>query len=37
VYVKESPAVGGKTLFEYAPGSAPSKAYASIVERVFNG
>jgi len=37
VYVKEAPAAGGQTLFEYAPSSAPSKAYASIVERVFNG
>jgi chromosome partitioning protein len=37
VYVKEAPAVGGKTLFEYAPKSAPARAYATIVERVFNG
>ena len=37
VYVKEAPAVGGQTLFEYAPSSAPSRAYAAIVERVFNG
>lgn len=37
VYVKEAPAAGGQTLFEYAPGSAPSKVYATIVERVFNG
>lgn len=37
VYVKEAPAAGGQTLFEYAPSSAPSRAYASIVERVFNG
>ncbi|MCA9935856.1 MAG: ParA family protein, partial [Anaerolineales bacterium] len=37
VYVKEAPAAGGKTLFEYAPGSAPAKVYAAIVERVFNG
>lgn len=37
VYVKEAPAAGGQTLFEYAPSSAPSRAYAAIVERVFNG
>ncbi|MCP4358855.1 MAG: ParA family protein [Chloroflexi bacterium] len=37
VYVKEAPAANGQTLFEYAPSSAPSKAYASIVERIFNG
>lgn len=37
VYVKEAPAAGGQTLFEYAPSSSPSRAYAAIVERVFNG
>lgn len=37
VYVKEAPAASGQTLFEYAPSSAPSRAYAEIVERVFNG
>lgn len=37
VYVKEAPAAGGKTLFEYAPASAPARVYAGIVERVFNG
>lgn len=37
VYVKEAPAANGQTLFEYAPSSAPSRAYASIVEKVFNG
>jgi cellulose biosynthesis protein BcsQ len=37
VYVKEAPAAGGRTLFEYAPTSAPSRIYAAIVERVFNG
>jgi len=37
VYVKEAPAADGKTLFEYAPASAPARVYASIVERVFNG
>jgi chromosome partitioning protein len=37
VYVKEAPAASGRTLFEYAPGSAPSRVYASIVERVYNG
>jgi chromosome partitioning protein len=37
VYVKEAPAAGGRTLFEYAPGSAPSRVYATIVERIFNG
>lgn len=37
VYVKEAPAAGGRTLFEYAPSSAPSKVYATIVESIFNG
>jgi hypothetical protein len=37
VYVKEAPAAGGRTLFEYAPRSTPAKAYAAIVERIFNG
>ena len=37
VYVKEAPAAGGRTLFEYAPSSAPSVAYAGIVERIYNG
>ena len=37
VYVKEAPAASGQTLFEYAPSSAPSRAYATIVERVYNG
>lgn len=37
VYVKEAPAAGGQTLFEYAPNSLPSRAYATIVERVYNG
>ncbi|MCB0000262.1 MAG: ParA family protein [Anaerolineales bacterium] len=37
VYVKEAPAAGGRTLFEYAPSSAPSVVYAGIVERIFNG
>lgn len=37
VYVKEAPAANGQTLFEYAPSSSPSRAYALIVERVFNG
>ena len=37
VYVKEAPAAGGRTLFEYAPSSAPSLVYAAIVEKIFNG
>jgi cellulose biosynthesis protein BcsQ len=37
VYVKEAPAAGGQTLFEYAASSAPSRIYAAIIERVFNG
>jgi len=37
VYVKEAPAAGGRTLFEYAPRSAPAKVYAAIVERIYNG
>ena len=37
VYVKEAPAAGGQTLFEYAPNSSPSRAYATIVERIYNG
>lgn len=37
VYIKEGPAVGGLTLFEYAPGSEPAIAYADLVERVYRG
>ncbi len=37
VYVKEAPAAGGRTLFEYAPTSSPSRVYATIVEKIFNG
>lgn len=37
VYVKEAPAAGGMTLFEYAPESDPARAYADLVGRVFNG
>jgi len=37
VYIKEGPAAGGLTVFEYAPTSAPAKAYAELVERVYHG
>ena len=33
VFVKESPASSGRTLFEYAPDSAPAAAYWELVER----
>ncbi len=35
VYIKEGPAVGGQTIFEYAPTSEPARAYADLVERVY--
>ena len=37
VYIKEGPAAGGLTVFEYAPGSAPAKAYEDLTERVYHG
>ncbi|MCA9966640.1 MAG: ParA family protein [Anaerolineales bacterium] len=37
VYIKEGPAVGGLTLFEYAPLSEPAVAYADLVERIYHG
>ncbi len=38
VKLEESPAAdGGLTIFEYAPKSAPAKAYWAVVERVHNG
>lgn len=37
VYVKESPAADGRTLFEYAPDSKPAQAYRDLVRRVHNG
>ncbi|MEM7113580.1 MAG: ParA family protein [Chloroflexota bacterium] len=37
VHVKEGPAAGGLTLFEYAPRSEPAIAYADLVERVYHG
>jgi chromosome partitioning protein len=37
VYIKEGPAVGGLTVFEYAPGSGPAEAYQDLVERVYHG
>jgi chromosome partitioning protein len=37
VYIKEGPAAGGLTVFEYAPDSAPAEAYADLVERVYHG
>lgn len=37
VYIKEGPAAGGVTVFEYAPKSEPAKAYADLVRRVYYG
>lgn len=37
VYIKEGPAAGGLTIFEYAPNSAPDKAYQDLVEKVYHG
>lgn len=37
VYIKEGPAAGGLTVFEYAPSSAPAEAYADLVQRVYHG
>lgn len=37
VHVKEGPAAGGISLFEYSPRSKPAKAYMSLVEQVFSG
>lgn len=37
VKIEQAPADGGKTIFEYAPDSAPALAYAKLVERVYNG
>jgi chromosome partitioning protein len=37
VYIKEGPAAGGLTVFEYAPDSAPAEAYADLVEKVYHG
>lgn len=37
VKVKEAPAAGGQSLFEYAPDSDPAKAYADLVRRVYRG
>ena len=37
VYIKEGPAAGGLTVFEYAPDSAPAAAYADLVEKVYHG
>lgn len=36
VYIKEGPAAGGRTIFEYAPTSEPSRAYADLVKKVYN-
>ncbi len=36
VYIKEGPAAGGLTIFEYAPGSAPAEAYQDLVDRVYH-
>ena len=37
VYIKEGPAAGGLTVFEYAPDTAPAQAYQDLVERVYHG
>lgn len=37
VYIKEGPAAGGLTIFEYAPDSAPAEAYQDLVEKVYYG
>ena len=37
VVVEQAPAAGGLTVFEYAPGSVPAKAYWRLVEKVHNG
>jgi chromosome partitioning protein len=37
VYIKEGPAAGGLTVFEYAPDSAPAAAYEELVEKVYHG
>ncbi|MCI0728573.1 MAG: ParA family protein [Chloroflexi bacterium] len=37
VKIEQAPADGGKTLFEYAPDSAPAEAYQKLVERVYHG
>lgn len=36
VRLAEAPAAGGQTIFEYAPGSAPARAYRQLVERVYD-
>ncbi len=36
VRVAEAPAAGGQTIFEYAPNSAPARAYWNLVERVYD-
>lgn len=36
VKVEEAPASGGRTIFEYAPDSAPAKAYWNLVERIYD-
>lgn len=37
VFIKEGPAAGGLTVFEYAPDSAPAEAYADLVDKVYHG
>ena len=37
VYIKEGPAAGGLTVYEYAPNSAPARAYTDLVERIYHG
>jgi cellulose biosynthesis protein BcsQ len=37
VYIKEGPAAGGLTVFEYSPDSAPAEAYQDLVDKVYHG
>ena len=37
VRLAEAPAAGGQTIFEYAPGSTPARAYQHLVERIYDG
>ena len=37
VVIEQAPAAGGLTVFEYAPGSVPTKAYWRLVEKIYNG
>jgi chromosome partitioning protein len=37
IYIKEGPAAGGLSVFEYSPGSAPAEAYQELVDKVYHG